>query len=343
MIRTAVTTAALAAVTAACTSGGTSSEGSAPPQSLGAVRLVAYNDCDDLLAELRERAAENVGPWGFGGAMPMMMEDSARAEVSPSQTKQAPDHSTTNVHEAGVDEPDLVKTDGNRVITVTDGTLRIIDTATRKVTATLDLAQDGRPAAPADLLVSGDRALVLFRGGDIMYKAIGPIGDTRYVLVDLAGEPKIMGTVKPRGTYVDARMVGSTIRIVTRDQPEIMLPQPRDGASEAERLRTNQEAVRRAPVDAWLPEIEITDASGAVRKDTVACERVSHPADYTGTSLLTVHTIDLAKGITAAGTDPISLAADGDIVYGTGTSLYVASNPRWWRPIPMPVETPAPA
>ena len=49
-----------------------------------------------------------------------------------------PDHSTTNMHEAGVDEPDLVKTDGERVYTVSGGTLRVIDTATRKVTASLD-------------------------------------------------------------------------------------------------------------------------------------------------------------------------------------------------------------
>ena len=40
----------------------------------------------------------------------------------------------------GADEPDLVKTDGNRVITVERGVLRIVDTATRTVTARLKLA-----------------------------------------------------------------------------------------------------------------------------------------------------------------------------------------------------------
>ncbi|GAA2215392.1 beta-propeller domain-containing protein [Nonomuraea monospora] len=348
LIRTAVTAAALATVTAACTS--STGGASAPPPkatSLGAIRLVAYSSCDDALSGLREKAAANVTAYGFGGVVPLAVAEDSAA-TSKARVAATPEHSTTNVHEAGVDEPDLVKTDGNRVITVADGTLRIIDTATRKVTASLKLTEgEGGPGVPADLLVAGDRALVLMRGGDIMYKArsIMPPGDTRYVVVDLAGEPKVLSTIRAQGSYVDARMVGSTVRLVTRSQPEIAFPEPKQNATEADLLKANREAVRSAPVDSWLPKIEITDASGTVTKSSVKCERVSHPADYTGTSMLTVHTVDLAQGVTAAGTDPISLAADGDVVYGTGQSLYVASNPRWWFPVvrPMPIVDDAPA
>ncbi|WP_252375079.1 beta-propeller domain-containing protein, partial [Nonomuraea sp. KC401] len=331
LIRTAVTATALATVATACAS----APEVAPPgrTSLGAVRLVAYSGCDDLLAGLREKAVQNVGPYGFGNVMPM----TARAEAK-ADTAGAPEHSTTNVHEAGVDEPDLVKTDGDRVVTVTDGTLRIIDAATRKVTESLDLTDGDEPGVPSDLLISGDRALVMLRGGGATYRSFGPPRDTRYVLVDLAGEPRVLSTIEPQGTYVDARMVGSTVRLVTRSQPDITFPQVRSVIPDAERVKRNQEVVRKAPAEAWLPQVKITDASGSVGKSSVACDRVSHPADYTGTSMLTVHTIDLAQGVTAAGTDPIALAADGDIVYGTGGSLYVASNPRWWgmpfRPLP---------
>lgn len=336
LTRPVLAAAALATALAACTTPAPQDDRSGMPvrQSLGAVRLVAYNGCDDLLAGLRAKAAENVGPWGFGGPQIMYMEDASAARQQ--KVAQTPDHSTTNTHEAGVDEPDLVKTDGDRVYTVSGGTLRIIDTATRKVTASLDLSGADEPGyAPADLLVSGERALVLFQGGGgpAMERGFAPSGETRYVLVDLAGKPKVLGTIKPEGAHVDARMVGSTVRFVTRSQPDITFPQTRDQVPEAERTRINQQAVRRAPLESWLPEIEITDASGAVRKESVPCERVSHPAAYTGTSLLTLHTLDLSQGLTAAGSTPIGLAADGDIVYGTGQSLYVASNPRWWFPI----------
>ncbi|TDD42158.1 hypothetical protein E1286_31290, partial [Nonomuraea terrae] len=330
-IRAAVSAVALATAVAGCTS---STGGASPPASpLGAVRLVAYDSCDELLAGLRERAARNVGAYGFGGVMPLSPV-AARADAAAESKAYsgAPEHSTTNVHEEGVDEPDMVKTDGDRVLTVTDGTLRVIDTATRKVTSSLKLTEGDAPGVPGDLLVSGDRALVLLRGGDIMYKSVDamPPGDTRYVLVDLAGTPKVLNTVRTGDSYVDARMVGSTVRLVTRGRPAITFPDPGPDATEAERIKQNQDAVRRAPAEAWLPTVEIADATGAARKESVPCERVSHPADYTGTSMLTVHTIDLARGLTDTGTDPIALAADGDIVYGTGRSLYVASNPRWW-------------
>ncbi|GGP10490.1 beta-propeller domain-containing protein [Nonomuraea glycinis] len=344
LTRPVLVAAALATALAACTPAPQDDRPVTPPrQSLGAIRLVAYNGCDDLLAGLRAKAAENVGPWGFGGPQIMYMEDATAARAKTAET---PDHSTTNTHEAGVDEPDLVKTDGDRVYTVSGGTLRIIDTATRKVTASLDLpGKDERGYAPADLLVSGERALILFQGGGgpAMKRGFAPPGETRYVLVDLAGQPKVLGTIKPEGTHVDARMVGSTVRFVTRSQPDITFPQTRDQLPEAERTRINQQVVRRAPLEAWLPKIEITDASGTVRKESVPCERVSHPAGYSGTSLLTLHSLDLSQGLTAAGSSPIGLAADGDIVYGTGQSLYVASNPHWWFPIqPAVVEESAP-
>ncbi|MFB4288590.1 beta-propeller domain-containing protein [Nonomuraea sp. ATR24] len=343
-IRPVIAVAALATALAACTTPTPAGPPTVEKTRLGAVRLVAYSGCDDLLAGLREKAAENVGPWGFGGGPVMFKAEDRAAVTQESDVAQTPDHSTTNVHEAGVDEPDLVKTDGDRVFTVNGGTLRVIDTATRKVTATLDLADtEDRGYAPSSLLVSGDRALVMFQGGPALYRGFAPVGDTRYVLVDLAGQPKVLGSVTPEGSHVDARMVGSTVRLITRSQPDITFPQPKDTMPEAERTKVNQQAIRQAPADAWLPEIEITDAAGATTKKRVPCERVSHPDDYTGTSLLTVHTLDLAQGLTAAGTDPISLAADGDIVYGTGRSLYVASNPRWWSPIAVALsDTPVP-
>ncbi|MCG5217212.1 beta-propeller domain-containing protein [Streptosporangium soli] len=300
---------------------------------LGNARLVSYSSCDDMLTGLREKAAANVGPWGFG--QPVMFREAIQDQA---MAKSTPDHSTTNVQEAGVDEPDLVKTDGKRVITVNGGVLRVVDAATRKVTGSLRLVDKNQGFAPADLLVHGDRALVLVSGGGIMSfradKRPGMEGP-RYVLVDLAGKPRIAGTITPRGEHVDARMVGSTVRIVVRSQPDLTfpVPEPSDDVTEAERTRLNQEFVKKAPIDAWLPKYEVTDAAGAGRTESVKCEQVSHPNDYTGTSMLSLHSLDLAAGDdTLAGDDPISVAADGDTVYGTGDSLYVTSNPRWWSP-----------
>ncbi|WP_449060455.1 beta-propeller domain-containing protein [Planomonospora algeriensis] len=338
-IRTAGATLAAALLATACTTApGGSGAGRTAPVELGDVRLVAYSGCDDLLAGLRAATAEHVGPWGLGG--PVLYRQTLAEDSAASAKQGAPEHSTTNTHEAGVDEPDLVKTDGKRVITVNRGVLRVVDAATRKVTGTLRLVEAEQAWAPADLLVSGDRALVLFSGGGIIpYGATAklvPSPGPRYVLVDLSGEPKAIGSITPNGSHVDARMVGSTVRLVVRSQPALTFPDAGPDATDAERTRRNVEAVKAAPVEAWLPTYEVTGADGRTEKRTVDCGRVSHPREYTGASMLTVHSLDLAGGERAlAETAPIGVAADGDTVYGTGSSLYVTSNPRsWWgRPI----------
>ncbi len=313
----------------------------APGPAAFAVKLVAYPNCAQMVAGLRQQTAQNVTPWGIvqpnyamedGGVAKNAVPSAQGAAAAPAA---APDHSTTNVHEAGVDEPDIVKTDGNRIVTVTRGVLRVIDTATRKVTASLTLADEQQQWGPADLLLHGDRALVILPGGIASKGAPYPMpgmpgqSTSTYVLVDLSGRPKVLGSISPRGSYLDARMVGSTVRLVVRSQPHIMFPQLTGQISEQQQLAHNRAATLRAPIDAWLPSYQVTGAGGSRVTHTVPCGEVRHPVDYTGTSMLTIFTVDLSDQATGLeNTSPISLAADGDTVYATTTSLYVTSNPR---------------
>ncbi|GII53114.1 hypothetical protein Pth03_15030 [Planotetraspora thailandica] len=340
-IRTAGVIALAGLLASACTG----SRAAQAPRSVdltGKVTLVSYTSCDDMLAGIRRAAAKSVTAWGLGGVMDARALAASGALPSTAAKEQAvPDqsYSTTNVQEAGVDEPDLVKTDGRRLVTVSQGVLRVVDVATRKVTGTLRLVPKDQAWAEADLLISGDRALVLFEGsggivplGAVAKVRPGPSGP-RYVLVDLSGSPRALGTMTAEGAQIDARQVGSTVRVVVRSQPNITLPPPKPDMTEAQLLRRNQEAVLKSPVEAWLPGYEI-ESGGQTRAETVKCEQVSHPAEFSGASMVTVHTIDLAADQAFASDSPITVAADGDTVYGTATSLYVTSNPRWWfRPM----------
>src|SRR4029077_5088402 len=113
----------------------------------------------------------------------------APAEAVPAA---APAYFGTRDYVAGVDEPDLVKTDGRRIVTVADGVLEVIDAASRTVTGRLDLSAAGEGLAyqPANLLLSGDHALLLTNEGPAAGGAAGP-GDSaqpvygsRLLLVD---------------------------------------------------------------------------------------------------------------------------------------------------------------
>src|SRR6185437_2141106 len=129
-----------------------------------------------------------------------------------------PAYSGTNDYVAGVDEPDLVKTDGRRIVTVAGGVLEVIDAASRTVTGRLELSAAGEGIAyqPANLLLRGDHALVLTSAGPVAEDATGsggsprPVYGSRLLLVDLAGRPSVMSSYAIEGSLIDARQIGPT-------------------------------------------------------------------------------------------------------------------------------------
>jgi hypothetical protein len=331
-----------------------------PPLRAAPFRLASFSSCGDLLRQLRQAARGSVGPYGFGGGPLYAVPAAGRAADSatvpgatvpgatvPGATvpgaaapqPAAPEHSTTNVHEAGVDEPDLVKTDGRRIVTVAGGVLRVVDAATRRVTGTLRLDQDGGSGGQDSLLLAGDRALVLRTGygalgGGVAEDRVGgpllPADGSQLSLVDIAAAaPRLLGTLSVQGRYLDARMVGSTARVVLSSTPRIAFGDIPAG-TDAQRLAGNRRAIDRAGIDAWLPHYTLR-RDGRRSTGRVDCSAVSTPASYSGAAMLTVLTLDLS-GILGDG-DPVSIAADGDTVYATPDTLYVANDPRWrfWR------------
>ncbi|MCH2443389.1 MAG: hypothetical protein MK191_06615, partial [Acidimicrobiales bacterium] len=100
-----------------------------PTVDVGAVELtsglIPFTACDELLRYLQDEASARVGPYGLDGGwygpvmpfatravggpvpeMAMAFDDSMGVAPSPGV-----DFSGTIVQEAGIDEPDLVKTD----------------------------------------------------------------------------------------------------------------------------------------------------------------------------------------------------------------------------------------
>jgi hypothetical protein len=318
------------------------------------ISLVAFDNCEAALSELRGAALPLVGPYGLnvagraiedaaGGLPPVPPQAPKAAEApqersaqaAPNESQPSPDHSTTNTHEKGVDEPDLVKTDGRRIISVADGRLRVMDVAARKIVATIDLPGG---VMANELLISGDRALVMVEsaGRAVRKTTIAPRTtpggpavppqtsfDLQLVLVDLPGA-KVIGTLSVEGGYLDARQIGSVARVVVRSAPRLNFVYPDGTLSEAEALFKNQEIVRAAPITDWLPRYQLEGNGRTSAGQLVDCPAVSRPEAFTGTSMLTVLTVDLAKELDKG--DPVSIVADGDTVYGTGSSLYVADD-----------------
>ncbi|OPC84824.1 hypothetical protein B4N89_05585 [Embleya scabrispora] len=247
-----------------------------------------------------------------------------------------PEHSTTNTQEVGVDEPDLVKSDGRRVLTVANGRLTVVDTDTHKVTGSLAV-----PGARAtELLLSGDRALLILDGGPSLPKGKGGSGkmapipgdpglpgtnmQARFVLVDLTAAPRTLGDLTVDGAYADARQVGSTARIVVRSRPRLNMStyRTRDRDKAVDRIR-------RSTVGDWLPQFTLVANGRTESGNLVGCDRVSRPASragepgHTGAATLSVLSFDLTRDLDKG--DPVTVAADVDNVYASESNLYLAT------------------
>src|SRR5260370_28914991 len=186
---------------------------------------------------------------------------------------------------------------------------------------------------PANLLLSGDHALVLTSGGPVAGGAAGsggfaqPVAGSRLVLVDLAGRPSVMSSYTIEGSLIDARQIGQVVRVVISSQPRLNFSAQPGSTSNAQRVAANQAVIGRAGLHAWLPQFEETSGSES-STGHIACSAVSRPATYSGANLLTVLTFDLSSDALGSG-DGVRIVADGNTVYGTGTSLYVAGDERW--------------
>ena len=157
-----------------------------------------------------------------------------------------------------------------------------------------------------------------------------PVGPSA-AAIDLATTPAVIGSYAIDGALVDARQVGNTVRVVVGSSPRINFPSDyRTGGDVATRVAANRAVIARTGLANWLPRIEVTD-HGVTRAATVPCDAVRRPASYSGGNLLTVLTFDLSADALGSGL-PVSIAADGDTVYATPQSLYIASDQRWHFP-----------
>ena len=126
------------------------------------------------------------------------------------------------MQELGVDEPDVVKTNGKLVFAVTDRTLRIVDVTGAVPVVRGTLALDG---AGQQLLLRGDRVLVIGTPAvpGPVPEPVAPMPIRAYLRsttvvteVDVSNPatPKVTRTMTVPGRFVDARQHGSTARLV---------------------------------------------------------------------------------------------------------------------------------
>ena len=315
-------------------------------------RLKAFRSCSDLVEYARRHGARlgAVGgvvppPSAPIGAGPDEADGSRPAPVTapsaPGRGLEGPE-SSTNVQELGVDEPDIVKADGGRVFVVAGHRLHAVDASASpaRLLGSLPLGE----RSGHELLVHDGRALVLSQspGGGPVGAAgtvVSPAPRAATVLTEVdVRDPaamRVVSTLKVAGSYVSARRNGATARVVISTPPRALELAPAVAAPTEEARagvdRRRRAAIRRSRLAGWMPSSVLSNRrTGAkARRALVPCRRVHRAAAFSGLDMVTVLTIDLARGLPAADSD--ALMSDARTVYASTSSLYVATE-RWLAP-----------
>ena len=299
--------------------------------------LARFGDCDALLDYLRTEYSARVGPWGFSdggwfGPMPIFAEaaeDMAISVADESATVTTPtaaavegvDYSGTNVQEAGVDEADVIKTDGRRIFTLSSHRLVVVDAASRTVTGAVDVAAGwGR-----ELFIDGNSLLLITRASS----ESGDWSQTVLQRIDVSGgAPSIVETFSVQGSYVSARSVGGTARVILRYDPQWNFPfvYPQNDAGEDVAEEANRAAVLNSTLDDWLPHYTTGAADSSTGSLLVPCGNVHAPSVFSGFGVTTVVSVPIGGAFDPS--QSAAVTAPGDTVYASTGSLYVATT-RW--------------
>ena len=336
-----------------------------PPKSVqvkvaGVAALAPFPSCGALLDSVRAEATSEVTAWGLAppamygnmGMAPMATDGRAAASAAaPSSAGAAgstgsagspsspASFSTTNNQEAGVDEPDLAKTDGHLMVVLRNANVvQVLDVGTgpQSNRGALMLPQ----ATATGLFLVGSDVVVLGRsqtsyptpmdGGASARPAGGPdmpmypgSADTIVWVISLANpdRPVITRSFTVSGSEVDARLIGHSVKLVVQSQPRMAFPQPKSSspADMAQAVATNQAIIAKAPVGDWVP--SVTDPKGVTR--TADCGTVNHAPDRYGVGMVSVVTLDPEKSQPLG---MVSILGNPGVVYASPTNLYVASS-----------------
>lgn len=286
---------------------------------------------------------------GYGAAAPRIAAAAPTVNGRAGAPATATKTSGTNVQVAGVDEPDIVKTDGKYVYIAQNGALRIAEAMQPRIVSVTKLSGTVR-----EMFVEGDRAVVYTSAGGTPRRctygydcAFGGDGTSTKVTVLELGDraaPRVVREIALSGSLVTARRIGRAVHTVVADGDA---PTPRYdswpldldtcGTPEATvrakfaKLKADNEKILRAT----KPSFPSMVVGGRERP---LCDGLLRTAIKDGTAYTSLVSFDLARDDDAPTTATIQSRPGA--VFASGSALYMsvvhkkAGAPRWYSGYP---------
>ena len=338
-----------------------------------ALGLQGFSSCDDVLSYLQTNALPMVTAWGLDGGPVMFARDTMGAAESAAggDATALQQYSTTNLQEIGVDEPDLVKTDGRLLVAIAQGKLFVVDVVgPARLLGSVDLGD----VAPSGLFLIGNQAFVIGSAPNVLaqQRLIDPaVGEgiaaemmpdsmwwnpmATVVKVDLSDPtaPERVEELTFEGWVVASRAMGDSIRMVvsssswqlpfvTPDQVMADWPlfQQNDPnawtRAESMALAHNRALVDSSAIGDWFPRYTLASNGGLdrIQEGSLAdCGSIAHPEEFAGLGITSILTFDAERGLQPV--DSFGLVTDSQTVYASTDAIYIATQ-KWqdWNVVP---------
>jgi uncharacterized secreted protein with C-terminal beta-propeller domain len=360
---------ALPLLLAACSDSG---ERQRPPWTASrTTALEQYESCRQLESDIKAKALEELdaiieqygnynGGDGDGASPPGAPAEDGAGGADGGGRQEGTDYSGTNNQEEGVDEADLVKTDGYNLYLVNGNHLHVFGVPEF---GELDVASDTElEGYPYQLLLDADRSrLAVFSHVDVEQlpgehplrdavgrsQAIDSLPYRTYALSKITifdvSDPAALALdreVWVEGWYQTARRTDHSVRVVANGN--ILVPGLDDmwtywngGQPDLDDIREQAaERIADAELDDMIPRLYERRPNGSVRIHSLAgegCRSFYFPTDSSGRTTTTILSFEL--GAEDLRIDADTVVSNWSTVYASRDRLYLAESawPNWWN------------
>ncbi len=169
-----------------------------------------------------------------------------KSESAGADTDNSADHSDTNVQVEGVDEADVVKTDGKYIYILSfyERRVKIVDVTGEKPRQLTSIKTED--IFNCDMYLSGGRLILLGEGNSEKQST------ATAVIYDISdpNKPKELTRCKQSGNYLDSRLIDSRLYIITD-------------------FTINSDEITKGRAESYVPSVSCKDYNGAVAAESV--------------------------------------------------------------------------
>ena len=309
----------------------------------------ASSDRDYIFAEEEEAAEEEATEETVVAEAEAADVDAISAPASgggPVEDRGETSETGTNVQERGVDEPDIIKTDGAYIYVLQPQSLLVTRIVEGGPVVEVGRITFNRTSHRQELLIGVGKAVVVRQLEDgaralplglddaarpqLTPQVVRPQLEVLEIGLDQPAAPRWLRSLDLDGRFVSARLVGGNVHLVMRQEAYLPWASRWDFRRSSDWEQYNEALAEQSKLGQWYPLFGVQDHISHTFDQgyAVDCTQTYAPEDG-GANLSFMLSFDLERGIDEWGS--VAVMSNDPTVYASTNSLYLAGPSDSWR------------